>query len=70
MNYKSYIFKIKGKNGKEVSANKHCHDDNAAMRIARKMLCSHSCTSISVYHITEVEGREFSNYIGMVMEKG
>lgn len=68
MDYKSYIFKIR-KNGKEVSANKHCPNDDAAMHLAKKLLKSHSCLSISVYHITEVEGREKSNYIGMVKGK-
>ncbi len=69
MNYKSYIFRIRGENGKEVSANKHCPDDDAAMHLAKKMLPSHSCTSISVYHMTEVKGREFSNFIGKVEKK-
>jgi len=69
MNYKSYIFRIRGENGKEVSANKHCLDDNAAIHLAKKMLSIHSCTSISVYHITEVNGREFKNFIGKVEKK-
>lgn len=65
MEYENYIFQIR-KDGRDVSANKHCPDDDAAMRLARSMQRTHSGATISVYHITEVEGREFKNYIGMV----
>ena len=63
----NYLFKIIGPNIDEYP-NKHCKDDEAAMDLAAAMVARYPLeTSISVYHVTEVDGREFKNYIGMTI---
>ena len=62
----SYLFKIIGPNIDEYP-NKHCKDNEGAMDLAAAMVVRYPMeTSISVYHVTDVDGREFKNYIGML----
>lgn len=65
----SYLFRIKGKNIDEYP-NKKCKDDAAAMELAGKYARLYPVgTTIKVYHVVDVEGRETKNYIGMTEHK-
>ena len=65
----SYLMKIVGPNINEYP-NKHCKDNEGAMELARKMSRHYPIgTTISVYHVIDVDGRETKNYIGMVILK-
>ena len=65
----SYLMKIVGPNINEYP-NKHCKDNEGAMELARKMSWHYPIgTTISVYHVIDVDGRETKNYIGMVILK-
>ena len=66
MEYQSYLIKIIGPNINEL-ANKHCKDNDAALDLALNMVsrCPLN-TKISVYHVTDIDGREHKQYIGSV----
>lgn len=62
----SYLMKIIGPNIVETP-NKHAANDDAAIDLALRMVARYPLnTSISVYHITDVDGREIKQFIGMV----
>ena len=64
--YQSYLFRIRGK-GIDEDPNKHCKNDAEAMELAKKYAKRYPVgTTIKVYHVADVEGRETKNYIGMV----
>ena len=66
MEYQSYLIRIIGPNIDE-SPNKHCKDDEAALDLALSMVSRYPLnTRISVYHVTDIDGREHKQYIGAV----
>lgn len=66
MEYQSYLMRIIEPNIDEI-LNKHCKDNEAALDLALSMVARYPLnTSISVYHITDIDGREHKQYIGSV----
>jgi hypothetical protein len=62
--YQNYLFRIRCA-GISEDPNKHCKDDDDAMELARKYAKLYpKGTTIKVYHIADVDGRETKNYIG------
>lgn len=62
----SYLMRIIGPNIDE-NLNKHAADNDASIDLALRMVARYPLnTSISVYHITDVDGREIKQFIGMV----
>ena len=67
MNYKSYLFKIKGPNNNGKTANKHCLDDETAIELAKKMVAEYPLdTTIEILRVDEIEGMEHKQWIGRV----
>lgn len=66
--YQSYLFRIRCQSkGINETPNKHCRGDNDAMELAKKYVRLYPVgTTIKVYHVADVDGRETKNYIGMV----
>lgn len=66
MEYQSYLMKIVGPNINELP-NKHCKNDEEALDLAKRMVARYPLdTKITVYHVTDIDGREHKQYIGMV----
>lgn len=66
MEYQSYLMRIIGPNIDEYP-NKKCKDNEAALDLALNMVARYPLnTRISVYHVTDIDGREHKQYIGMV----
>lgn len=64
--YQSYLFRIRG-DGIDLDPNKHCKNDDAALALAKKYVRQYPVgTTIKVFHITDVDGRECKKYIGSV----